>query len=1361
MPAEAEERTTPLTVMEKNKIVDGDFGNVSNPVSVTDGLHDAVLDIPAAVSGGVVQVKSSKIIGDFTQSADDKTMEANGVYIHGDYTGKVQFADGLNVSTTAAGKRFNADCIYLTGVEDSYDNKGHMTEEKTDKANEAYGKSGKIADAYGIVGKNTTLTLTGKPVDGEWFNMAALESHFAHMTVGDGLNASITTGPAAKLYVSGLDVMYYGQMQLGSGNTIKIQTNAGTEVQDAKISAIYSSHDHPTDKNQLPTLGRQKLDVDDDTNLVVDFTSSSENTGYIQNTGAFLSNTDFTFGNRLNIQNTMKGSGGVLEGTGSLVEGIFAQSSAGHIGQDFTDNATLSDGQISRLRGVNVYGHGKQSSLTIGDNSRVNLTVDNSSVSAETEGYFALNQGKISTGDHAYTSITIKGSTMQGEIDGLDAVDHGSIQMGDDAQVSIDADKDSALYIVRGAYVADNSSLAVKNGYTSHIAAANNQVGMELLGVVDYSTANVGNDAKEVLSLAATTHSVFGHDVNGYGTLTMGNRSDLSMQIHGVQIDKNETMARQGIVGNTINHHSKVTYGNEGKQSLTMGGIAGAVYGNQVRNQSLLTIGNGQSNTIAVQGIAGSIIGNYVIQSSLTAGNDLKNIITVSGKDAAANTIAGDELAVALADGVNLKTGNGYTTIIRAEGNNGNSGGVNGMYTVNGAKASVGDGAVIDIRDRYTGTKSTALFGIRNQDAEVTYGSHLRESLTGENVGSVYGIYTAGSQGSPGRTQVGDDARLQVNSSGKNTYGVYAQAEGQVDFVGGAAIRMGQGQDAIYSTDEGSLVSATSTGCKVVLGNLESAKNGSIQLKLNTGDSYMVGDLKSATGGSIKLDLDAPNAYLCGKSTVDGFETASTTAPGLMATAEAADTTASSGDTELTVANGARWDMTGTSQVSTLDHENGGTVNMAYNKDYQNLNIGTYSGNNGVFHMKTDLNSETDGDKVYMNNSTRGSHGLVQVHDESFLLGKEVTGTKHLLLIADYSNKDTDGNYSFGNATFSGTDLDEGGLWDVTPTIQRGDYVRSTMGVADAKDNEWYLTKLERKVNKDTIPLMKAADNSYALYRLDIDSLRKRMGDLRFRNLKDTSGIWARDFHGAYDGSGVDSRYNGFQLGYDYAANDKSVYGFFAERNISNPKYSYGSSKDHGLSGGLYGTWLGDSGVYTDVVAKWGRDDTELHSWGGYPDSANYRTWNESLSLEFGKTFTGDNGLFFEPEAQMVFGHLGSKDYTTSRGKTVSMGSYDSAIGRLGILFGKRVTEGEHPYDYYLKFSVLHEFGGSRSFHLAAPNGEIMDYSEDYQDTWEEAGFGGSWHISKNTNLYADAERSFGGNWNKKWQWNVGINWQF
>ena len=36
---------------------------------------------------------------------------------------------------------------------------------------------------------------------------------------------------------------------------------------------------------------------------------------------------------------------------------------------------------------------------------------------------------------------------------------------------------------------------------------------------------------------------------------------------------------------------------------------------------------------------------------------------------------------------------------------------------------------------------------------------------------------------------------------------------------------------------------------------------------------------------------------------------------------------------------------------------------------------------------------------------------------------------------------------------------------------------------------------------------------------------------------------------------------------------------------------------------------------------------------------------------------------------------------------------------------------------------------------LAALDGETMDYSEDYQDTWEEAGFGDSWHVGGNTKL--------------------------
>ena len=791
---------------------------------------------------------------------------------------------------------------------------------------------------------------------------------------------------------------------------------------------------------------------------------------------------------------------------------------------------------------------------------------------------------------------------------------------------------------------------------------------------------------------------------------------------------------------------------------IQIGGKSSNIYGMDAYGGSMISATDGLQLIIDSTGDAekSNTFGIYnYLKSNLTVGDDSTVSVAVANtsketkssvvsgiRNILADSSFGDDFHVQV-QAVNYENAEGIrnTGVDLNSGNQKNGApanmtiGDNLSVTVKASDLSNGGAPIVEgIRN---GTNHLAGYTFTDgKNTMLTVGKNAHISVTApDNVKDVSALHSF----NHANAEIGGGAVLTVNSNAQNSSGliinnvVKADDAGHVIFDGGMTL-VGS-QNAIYSTGDGSLVSAMGTGRKIILGNLESADNGSIQLSLNTVESL-----------------------LRGKSTVDGFkadEAESVVTHGLMAATDAADES-NSGTTELTIANGAHWDMTASSQVTKLVHENSGVVNMAYNPELQRLDVGTYSGKDGIFRMKSDLNQlETSdkkyADKVYIKGAAAGSTGLIQVHDQSFLTGHEVTGTKYQLLITDKS----------GKAKFSGMDLDDGGLWDVTPTIQSGSYVRNTMGVENAKDTEWYLTKLERKVNKDTIPLMKAAGNSYALYRLDIDSLRKRMGDLRFRNLKDTSGLWARDFHGTYDGRGVNSKYNGFQLGYDYAANDKSVYGFFAERNISNPKYSYGSSKDHGLSGGLYGTWLGDSGLYTDVVAKWGRDDTELHSWGGYPDSANYRTWNESLSVEFGKTFTGDNGLFFEPEAQMVFGHLGSKDYTTSRGKTVSMGSYDSAIGRLGILLGKRVTNRENPYDYYLKFSVLHEFGGERNFHLAAPDGETMDYSEDYRDTWYEAGFGGTWHINGNTSIYADAERNFGGDWHKKWQWNVGVNWQF
>lgn len=242
----------------------------------------------------------------------------------------------------------------------------------------------------------------------------------------------------------------------------------------------------------------------------------------------------------------------------------------------------------------------------------------------------------------------------------------------------------------------------------------------------------------------------------------------------------------------------------------------------------------------------------------------------------------------------------------------------------------------------------------------------------------------------------------------------------------------------------------------------------------------------------------------------------------------------------------------------------------------------------------------------------------------------------------------------------------------------------------------------------------------------------------------------------------LDTRYHNFQLGYDKVANPKTVYGVLAERGIGSPSCACGSGKDHSLAGALYGTWFGDDGSYTDVVARYNRDDAHVSTYGGYPDRADWRSHDISASVEYGRTIpVSDNGYFVEPQAQFQMGHLGSYHATTLRGKTVQADGYDSAIGRIGFVAGRRGKDARHPFDWYIKGSLLHEFGGGRALRFTAPDGETLDTRLDSQGTWCTLGLGGSYRTSHRTYLYGDVERSFGGDPQKKWQVNVGVQYQF
>lgn len=586
------------------------------------------------------------------------------------------------------------------------------------------------------------------------------------------------------------------------------------------------------------------------------------------------------------------------------------------------------------------------------------------------------------------------------------------------------------------------------------------------------------------------------------------------------------------------------------------------------------------------------------------------------------------------------------------------------------------------------------------------------------------------------------DDSLKINVSGTNSKGgLWVQKEGSTAKIKGVAdisFATGTAGNAVVARDGASIdfknaVFINKDNSKDTYGQnnaLGIRNNGTININQSGGKQVVIKGGITVDNGNLNLTLDRADSVL------EGFIFSK-----------------NSGNAVVNLDNSALWRVSkfdfGNS-VASLMVNNGATVDMTFDDTAATeLAITDYSGTGGNFIMDTDLAAET-GDKVNIINSAGGTT-YVQVKDVSLVNGHMVTGAKNLLLITD-TNK---------NVNFVGKNLNAGGLWDVTPTLENGENVTLTNGSQGTKD-QWYLTKLAKQVNNDTKVLLESGDGNYALWRNTGDTLRKRLGDLHnYRDTKvESDGIWSRYIGGKFGSGNFDGSFNMYQLGYDKAANAKSIYGFAVENGSGHTSYSYGSGKDKLFAGSIYGTWHGDNSSYTDVVARFGQFDTDIRSYGDYPDKAKAKSHAYSLSVEYGKTIELNKaqGTFIEPQAQVIIGRLGSSSYTTDRGNNVYMGGVNSCIGRLGVVAGKKDASGN---DVYLKVNMLHEFGGNRDVRMLAGNGETLSESQDYGDTWFELGLGGNIKLGNSSHLYGDIERSFGADIQKKWQVNAGVRFEF
>ena len=628
---------------------------------------------------------------------------------------------------------------------------------------------------------------------------------------------------------------------------------------------------------------------------------------------------------------------------------------------------------------------------------------------------------------------------------------------------------------------------------------------------------------------------------------------------------------------------------------------------------------------------------------------------------------------------------------------------------------AVFNGSFTGIRVKSNGVNS---YGIKNNNSgDVDVMGVLAVDVQGQD--KVFGIHNA----SGGKIDIMGITVINANSESKTAQGIYSTGVNSSIVFKANTILTTNGANAVQADSGATIIFDKGLVSENSAYIFAHGNNSSIKIN-NEGSGLVkiIGNLYAQAGGTLDFKMDNSESYLEGFT--DGVN--------------------------MDMQNGATWRVTGNSSSKNLNLENATVDLTADGASSTVLAVADYSGTGGSFIMDTDLASEADGDKINITTANAGTT-YVQVKDASLVNGIEVTGNKNLLLITDASE----------NINFVGKNLNAGGLWDVTPTIENGLTVTDADGNVIGTADQWYLTKIAKAVNNDSQVLLDAVDNSYALWRNTNDSLRKRLGELRFRtNETDGDGIWARYTSGKFSGSGFDSSYNMYQLGYDKADNAKSTYGFAVDSGTGHANYASGGGKDKMTALSVYGTWTGEKGNYTDVVARVGQFDTDVDSYGDYPDKASYKNRAYSLSVEYGKRIelSKERGTFIEPQAQLIIGRLGSCSYTTDRGTAVAVEGMNSAIARLGVVAGKKINDGS---DIYFKASALHEFAGERDISMRAANGEVLAGSNDYGDTWFELGLGGNIKLGNSTHLYSDIERSFGADIQKKWQVNAGVRFEF
>ena len=722
--------------------------------------------------------------------------------------------------------------------------------------------------------------------------------------------------------------------------------------------------------------------------------------------------------------------------------------------------------------------------------------------------------------------------------------------------------------------------------------------------------------------------------------------------------------------------------------------------------------------------------GDWTVSSNVTIDGPAKTVVGVVGDGGIANTIT-------VADGVTF-------TAVSNGGGDGNCNGViaNTKIEGNGDIVLVSKGA-------YPAS------GLGQESVDSIKGNSI--SITSENG---YGIYSSAAGESHTLeaktiTVTSDQHAVMANTSSNVTIkgfdeltltadhegsGVYSGGSSSVEIEGKNASINGDQRAAIAGESEISIKvdNLTATTQKINTSETDPRKNSVIsankdgkvtlevsnKLVVNTNGQDGVNAI-NVEQGVIGIEGNPNTIQIDGDVKAESGKLTGFNVSGAESYVTGSINTGTNENAKIEFSNGATWTNTGASNVNDLTL-NGGNIELGGDIVVTNLD-----GNGGTVNVSENDKNNT----MTVNNNPNNTELDVRANDKYAEDIANMNDADRAEALEALAAQVVDGN-------------------EKTPATTVGAAQRDIAGeiIAEVKE-DGTIGKAVEKIHAGNQAVTEANVNVKAMWRAHMNDMNKRMGELRISNGE--HGVWVRMTRGEMSYKGDKAQYNQYQLGYDEKLSVNKAWTVGAAVTFAEGDSSFvnGGTDDKSTAFAIYGSKLNNDGTFIDLIARAAHmeSDVTVSSKVGDYDANGY-----SVGAEFGKRIKNDNGCWIEPQVELTYGTVQESKFKLGDSVDVTMGDMDSFIGRLGFALGKDIKAG----NVYARASYLYDFDGETD--ATYSNGKVTrPHESDLGGGWWEVGVGANINLSKATYVYADMEKTFGGELNTDWQWNLGVRYSF